>query len=878
VEPAPRPNLLSYLDDMRRLGRREAYLWREGVRWRSRSFGSVHRRSLGCAAALRELGVGEGDAVLVQGPDGADWVEALFGTLRLGAIVVPLEQETPEELRRAIADQVEASAIVAPASIPPPGGMPRLRLGSWGEEAEAGLPEVVPGHGHRAEIVFTSGTTGDPKGVVLTHGNLVADLAPIEHGYRKRERLRKTLGRLRLLSTLPLSHMFGQAMGIFLPVAMGLTVAFTPPKPAELMGGARRLGAWGAFCVPRTLDVLAGEVRRRLRADGKLEGFERRHARLARWPRVAQALLHGRVRRMLGWRFRLFVVGGAPLPEEVHAFWDRLGYLVVQGYGLTETSPIVSVSNPLRRSSASVGRPLHGQEVRLGDGGEVLVRGPNVTPGYLGKDGAAEGSGAIEDGWFRTGDIGEIDESGRLRIRGRIKEVIVTQEGENVHPGDVEEALRAAPGVRDAAVIGVPHARGSGEIVHAALLLDGGTEGAEAVRLANERLLPKQRIRGWSAWPGEDLPRTPGTGKVQRGRVRDAVLAREEGGEEEASPSGVRALIAEVARTRPAALSKGTTLAEGLGLGSLDLVELASAIESEYGVGLAEETLAGATVGEIEGLVAAAWSAPEAAPRPAGSAGDAGTVEGIPAGGFAARPGVRGSLRMPRWARLRPLGWLRRAFEEAILFPFVRYHARPEIVGRERLEGLERPFLLVGNHRSYIDTPLAHAALPWRLRGRLAPAMTTRLHRAFFGERAAPRLEYLLEWLEVRAVQLLFHGWPLPETAGFRRSLSYSGELADEGFSLLVFPEGRHVREGTREPFREGTGLLARALRLPVVPVWMDGTAGVLPAGARWPHRGRTRVVFGAPISIEPGKDASAVTRRIEEAVRRLADADTDRS
>ena len=449
--PAPRRSLLSYVEALPRFGEREAFLWRDGVRWRRRTYADLHRRILSCAAALSAAGLRQGDAVLIQGPDGADWVEALLGTLWAGGVAVPLESATPDELRARIAAKVGGRLLLAQRDVAPPAGARRIELGSWAELAAAARDSGVdPGPEDRAEIIFTSGTTGDPKGVILTHGNLLSDFAPIERAYLKRERLVRAFGALRFLTTLPLSHMFGQAMNVFLAATMGLTVVFVPPRPRDVLEASRRLRAWGLFTVPRLLDLLAAELRRSLQEEGKLETYLQRQERFAGRPFYAQALLLPRLQRMFGWRFRLIVSGGAGLPESVDLFFRRSGYLVVQGYGLTETAPIVSISNPFDRAAGGVGRPLAIQEVKLGPDNEVLVRGPNVTSGYLGAQDGFEG------GWFPTGDLGEFDGEGRLKIRGRVKDVIVTAEGENVYPGDVEQAFLGQPGVRGVSVLGWP--------------------------------------------------------------------------------------------------------------------------------------------------------------------------------------------------------------------------------------------------------------------------------------------------------------------------------------------------------------------------------------------------------------------------------------
>ena len=225
---------------------------------------------------------------------------------------------------------------------------------------------------------------------------------------------------------------------------------------------------------------------------------------------------------------------------------------------------------------------------------------------------------------------------------------------------------------------------------------------------------------------------------------------------------------------------------------------------------------------------------------------------------------------MPRWTGILPVRLARRLIEELVLVPFVRLHARPVIAGLEHLREAEPPFLFVCNHRSFMDTGVFKAGLPRGLRGRIAPGMTTRYHRVFFGESDGGWGRYLKEWGQVRLIQFFFDAWPLPETAGFRRSLAYSGELMDRGHSILVFPEGRHVPPPSIDPFRKGIGIFARELRAPIVPALIEGTDSILPNGRYWPRLGRARLVLGHPFRVEPDADAGEAARQIELAVRRL--------
>ncbi len=320
-----------------------------------------------------------------------------------------------------------------------------------------------------AEIIFTSGATAEPKGVVITHRNVLANIVPVEREVLKYRKWGTPFFPLRFLNLLPLSHMFGQAMATFIPPMLpGVVVFMRGYNPGEIVAADQEAAHLGA-------GVGAEDSRRAARARrcgvaprrGRRPG-PKRALSLRRWWR------YRRVHRLFGLKFWAFVVGAAPLDAELEAFWGELGFAVIQGYGLTETAPIVTLNHPFGTKRGSVGKAIAGVEVKIAPDGEILVRGENVTTGYF--NAAEETARAFEDGWFHTGDIGEIGADGQLFIRGRKKEMIVTPEGLNVFPEDVERVLnraarRARLGGRRRAA-----ARGGEERVHAVLVLDPGVD------------------------------------------------------------------------------------------------------------------------------------------------------------------------------------------------------------------------------------------------------------------------------------------------------------------------------------------------------------------------------------------------------------------
>ena len=402
---------------------------------------------------------------------------------------------------------------------------------------------------------------------------MLANVVPVEREVIEYRGYARPFHPLRFVNLLPLSHMFGQSMATSIPPMVRGTVIFTkslnPHDILHLIKG-RRVSV--LVCVPKILDVLREHVVRAMP-----EAAEPPPAGTSipgRWWR------YRRVHKAFGLKFWAFVVGAAPLPPDLEEFWRRMGFAVIQGYGLTETAPIVTLNHPFKMNKGSVGTPIGGVEIRIADDGEILVRGENVSSGYFEKPGAVPGAasqGAIDaEGFLHTGDIGERDAQGRLFIKGRKKEMIVTPEGLKVFPEDVEQVLDNTPGVKESAVVGITS--GSEERVHAVLVLEPGADAEAVVRQANPQLQDHQRVRGMSVWPGPELPRTEGTKKLKRRAIRDWVISGA-APLPEASGDSLEGLIARYARGRDVS---ATTTLEDLGLTSLERVELMVALEDKF--------------------------------------------------------------------------------------------------------------------------------------------------------------------------------------------------------------------------------------------------------------------------------------------------------
>ena len=827
-----RDTLIDFFRDLIAI-RGEFLVYDDGYRRRRHTYQEVGRAARGFAAKLSAVGLRKGDKVVFWGENRPEWIACYWGCLIGGLIVVPIDyRSTPDFLAR-VRRLVDARVILVGddvAECPEGtdlGGAERWPFADLDWHADGPTPDVEISRDDIIQIIFTSGATADPKGVIIRHRNVLANIVPVEREIEKYRHYGRPFRPIRFLNLLPLSHMFGQSMATNIPPMVRGTVIFTRSfNPHDIVRLIRSRRVSVLVCVPKMLDVLREHV------VGTIPGIDEAPPASISIP--GRWWKYRRLHSAVGFKFWAFVVGAAPLPPEVEEFWRARGFAVIQGYGLTETAPIVTLNHPFRTSKGSVGTPIGGVEITIAEDGEILVRGENVTSGYFGQTESVYDT----DGWLHTGDIGERDAEGRVFIKGRKKEMIVTPEGLNVFPEDVERVVNDLPGVRDSAVVGV--SEGGQERVHAVLLLAEGTNRDEIIRAANSRLQDHQRIRSASEWPGGELPRTEGTRKLKRAQIREWVRS----GAQPVAPAhgdSVESLIARFARGRDVS---GATTLEELGLSSLERVELMVALEDRFQTRIDESRFSdAASVGELRKLVAEPPPAPDVAEEP---------------------------VEFPSWNRTLPVRVVRRLSLGTWILPLARVFAHVHASGLEHLRGVEGPVIFASNHQSHMDVPVILAALPGRWRARVAPAMLKEFFKAHFYPREHTWRQWFTNSLNYYNASFYFNAFPIPQReAGARHTLKYIGDLVSGGWSILIFPEGVRAETGDIKPFRGGIGMMASRLDVPVVPVRLDGVDRVLHPTWKFPQRGEVRVAFGAPMRLR-GDDYAALAHQVEQAVRAL--------
>ena len=625
-------------------------------------------------------------------------------------------------------------------------------------------------------------------------------------------------------------------MGIFLPRMLGAEVVFQNRlNPSEIVDTIKRERVMVTAAVPRILETLENKIEREYESRGRLAEFQNSLKKERRW--LSAWWTYRRVHKMLGWKFVSFVTGGATLNEQTENFWRRLGYAVVQGYGMTETAALVSLNNPFSARRGSLGQILAGREnIRINENGEILVRGKNISPGYWGETSRNEDSE-----WLNTGDVGSLDDTGRLYFKGRKKDVIVTAAGLNIYPEDLEASLNSQPETIASAVVAVEGANGPEPA--AALILKAGSNAADVVAKANKQLAQFQQIRRWIEWPDPDFPRTP-TQKVRKNLIAEAI-AKQAGGKPEATSSALNKILAKLGNADN--VKSNSQLVGELAMDSLSRVELVSAIEDQYQIDLDESALTDTTtVAELEKIIRSGGERLDNSPR----------------------------FSYPRWPLKFPISWIRPVFYELVIYPITLMLCWVNVNGRENLAKIDGPVLFASNHVTYIDPALIISAMPRRFRRKLAIAMHGERLRAYLyppkGTSLWRRVRgFFTYWLAIT----FFNAFALPKESGYRRSFDFAGEAVDRGYNVLIFPEGELTRDGSIQLFKSGVGVLVNGLEIPVVPIAITGLYELRESGQRgWAPPGKVTITFGKPIFFDERLRPQEITNQLEIAVKQLDD------
>ncbi len=776
-----------------------------------------------------------GERVVICSENRPEWIYAFYGAWQRGCIVVPIDYMSSLQEVYYIVKETEPSVIFCSnqtqKTIKEALDRSNIKAALYNFD-ELILPKPLGRSLSRslhetALILYTSGTTGEPKGVMLSFKNLLSNIKAIEKvGVAGREDI--------TLALLPFHHAYPLMVTMLVPLYLGATIVFLERLSSEeLIKALQEHKITILVGVPRLYQLLHQRIMEGVRASplGNLL--------FALSPFLTpplRRLIFKRVQKAFGGRIRYLVSGGAKLPLDIALDLNRLGFTVLEGYGLTETSPIVSFNPPHRPKLGSVGIPIEEIYVKISEEGEVLVRGVNVMQGYYKKP--EETKRAFRDGWFMTGDLGYLDREGYLYITGRKKEILVLSGGKKVNPEELEALLmKEGKGVKEVAVLEI---NGS---VKALILPDfeklksqGILNIEEYVRWqvidkVNQRLPDWKRITGFKIIK-EELPKTR-LGKIRRFLLPQLYLSPEEVIEkEEESPllntqegTIIKSYLEKFAQRKV----KGYHHIElDLGLDSLGKVEFLSFLESSFGMALTEEDLAqNPRVDQIVKLIIEKREKVEASEK-----------------------GWKDILLEAKPYTLKDYATIFKAGRLLLRLLFKLYN-RLEVKGLENLP--KEPFILAPNHASYLDGFVIASALPSQIAERTY----------FLGAE-----EYFKNPL-TSLFGRLAHIITVNLDKRLKESLQKTAWALRLRRVVVIFPEGARTRDGKLLPFRKGFAILSKELAVPVVPVAIKGTYEAMSIYHKIPRPKRIEVIFGKPVYPE-GKSYEEIVEEVKREVERL--------
>jgi long-chain acyl-CoA synthetase len=829
------------------------YFYRRGkYRTVSWDFNKVYNYSKKFASLLHWYNIKKGHRVIIKARNSPEWVVAFMGCLMEGAVAVPLDVNSGSEFEKKVLAEVKPELVIYSE-----GEIDKsLRIKSINtadledilsdvEQVKDSGQKILPGD--LAEIIFTSGTTTNPKGVMITHGNIESNLKSIQPVMEKWRKFFRFMRGLKILSVVPLSHMYGQLIGIFIPVMIKSSVVFMDSvNPAEIIKAIKEEKIWILGALPKILEIMKDYMIKKFNLEsGK---FKKKYEKLKKikWPVRFIAFLNIHVK--VGWRLIAIVVGGAFFDKNIDQFWRCLAYTIFQGYGLTETAPLVTLADPTRVGAGSIGEALKGIKVRLVNG-EIYVKGSNVTPGYFEDSSLTKKS--FSKGWFKTGDLAEIDEKGNIVFKGRKDSVIVREDGINIYPEDIESVLKTFKTVKDCMVIGLKD--GSSLRIHAVLIIDDKFKGKvqEIINEANKKLNVYQHVNSYRIWPGDDFPRTA-TGKIKRNELLKILSGEKKekkisGGEYNRDMEDILELLKHFKKVRKESIKGDSELEGDLGLDSLDLAGLSGIIEEKYNIEVDDSYIARNTkISELEKMIK---SPPERSARR------------TPFYSF------------PFWLPVRII----RAIFQFILYPFTFLVYRLRVSGRENLINLKEPSVLAANHTSVLDSFVILYSLPFNIRRKVVVLMSIEYHFRNFFYHTGPWWRRIMEAAGFYIlVNLFVNVSPLSRTYGFKRVMENIGKIIDKGWHVLIYPEGRVTTDGKIKEFEAGIGVIALDMGVPVVPVRVGGLFnilrnGVIPWG-HFPRRPLVEVSYGSPVEFKKPeyKEYREATSVIEKMVKEL--------
>ena len=803
--------------------------------WEAYTYVETYTLSRQVAWQLWESGLRKDDRVVLVSENQPEWCIAYLAAVQIGIAVVPLDAQTPAHEILAIAEFTTAKSILASESVLEKSDavlstaqtmlqninknceIVGVLAGTQSEtstaEIPADFPNVEVSPDTVASIIFTMGTTVEAKGAMLTHGGFISNVQAVAKALPPTDTER-------ILSALPLYHALSFSCSLLMALYSGTTATYVNAlRPTTLLKTMREAKTTAFIGVPRLFQMLQGTIERQAsRADTPGE------------------TLAEKARAVMGGHIRVLVSGGAPLSDAIYEGFQKFGMTLYQGYGMTETAPVLSV-NPYQKSKrGSVGPAVEGVELQVENPdsngiGEIIAKGPSTMKGYYQNADATEK--AIRNGWLYTGDLGYMDADGYLYLTGHCKDIIVPASGKNVYPVELESLYRDNPAISEMCVLGIPYEDGSDTAIHAVIVPTAPDEATKTEiqhhLQARAKELPSYQQFHKSHFWEDPLPKAA-DGNVDRqslsrslgAHIKDMTDLQEDSTPDidrdtpkTDIPEEILSTLARLARMPAHQIQRESRLDTDLGLDSLTRLDLLLVLEARLGGTIPDALLANLeTVGDVVRLI-------ETFPS-----------EIIKEAENSAENKKQEFGQMPRWYA--------RAFRTVITGIYRNYFSL-ECYGLEHIPQGNQPYIIMPNHSSHLDTLTVITAL-----GTKAYHLWVLAARDYWF--ATP----LQGWFARTCLNAL----PIEREGNFTeflQDLRAANEVMAQNNGLLIFPEGTRSLDGKLQPFKPGVlSLLIYGPNVPVIPAYIEGTYHALPKGRNLPKKHPVRIVFGEPLTFPP--------------------------
>ena len=802
--------------------------------WERYTYAETYARSRQAAFHLWQSGIREDDRVVLVSENQPEWCIAYLAASQIGCAVVPLDAQTPTQEIIAIAEFTTAKAILASDSVLSQSGTQLTETNSLVqninqfheiveaiEDIPSDFPDVEITPDTVASIIFTMGTTVDAKGAMLTHGGFISNVKAVAKALPPTDKER-------ILSALPLYHALSFSCSLLMALYSGTTATYVNAfRPTTLLKTMREDKTTAFISVPRLFQMMQSTIERQAKRDD-----------------TPGETLAEKAQTIMGGHIRVLVSGGAALGDAIYDGFQKLGLTLYQGYGMTETAPVLSV-NPYQKSKrGSVGPPVEGVEFQIvdpdSDGiGEIIAKGPSNMKGYFQNENATEK--AIRDGWLYTGDLGYIDDDGYLYITGHCKDIIVPASGKNIYPVELETLYQNSPAIDEMCVVGIPDEDGTDTAIHAVIVPTKNDDTTEAgiheyLQNVSKQLPSYQQFHRTHLFQNA-LPKTE-DGIIDRVRVKEQlveILANElapvkdeteqqnknsDSLPTENIPEDILNPLAKLARMPANKIHLDSDLDIDLGLDSLTRLDLLMLLESRLGQTIPDSMLANLqTVKDVVELSQTFEQSNRVTTK---------------------------TTEQPLKLRDRP-HWYARALR-AGLRSLYRHRFSFECIGLENIpQG--KPFIITPNHTSHLDTLTVITAL-----GQESHRLWTLAARDYwFGNK-------IQGWFAHNCLNAL----PIERDGNFTQFLQdirMANEVTEQNNGLLIFPEGTRSLDGKLQPFKPGIlSLLIYGQQVPIIPTYIKGTYEVLPKGQGIPKKHPIQIIFGEPLLFDVSKNPDDIT------------------